>query len=112
VPANPTPSRASHDLSFHLELGFTIYEMSQQEVFDERVTFLKEKNNPKNKSEVNDTFRLQAHALRFADIEKDESNILQKMAILKNCKDVHKSNRLFAELDAIEWLQRQVARHY
>jgi hypothetical protein len=86
--------------------------MSQQEVFDERVTFLKEKINPKNKSEVNDTFRLQIHALRSADIEKVESIILQKMALLKNCKDVRKSNSLFAELDAIEWLQRQVARHY
>jgi hypothetical protein len=79
--------------------------MSPQEVFDERVTFLKEKINPTNKSEVNDTFQLQTHALRSADIEKVESIILQKMALLKNCKDVHKSNRLFAELDVIEWLQ-------
>jgi hypothetical protein len=86
--------------------------MSPQEVFDERVTFLKEKTNPKNKSEVNDTFWLQTHAFRSADIEKVESIILQKMALLKNCKDVHKSNRLFAELDVREWLQRQVARHY
>src|SRR5215213_4606015 len=58
--------------------------MSPQEVFEERVTFLKEKISPKNKSEVNDTFRLQIHALRSADIEKVESIILQKMALLKN----------------------------
>jgi hypothetical protein len=85
--------------------------MSPQEVFDERVTSLKEKINPKNKSEVNDTFRLQTHALRSADIEKVESIILQKMALLKNCKDVHKSIDCLRELDAVEWLQRQVARH-
>jgi len=91
----PSPSRASHGISFIWSLA-SLYRMSPQEVFDERVTFLKEKINRKNKSEVNGTFRLQTHALRSADIEKVESIILQKMALLKNCKDVHKSNRLFA----------------
>jgi hypothetical protein len=31
---------------------------------------------------------------------------------LKNCKDVHESDRLYAELDGLEWLQRQIARYY
>ena len=43
------------------------------------------------------------------DIEKVESIILQKKALLKNTKDVHESDRLFAELDGLEWLQRQIA---
>ena len=42
-------------------------------------------------------------------IEKVESIILQKKALLKNCKDVHESDRLFAQLDGLEWLQRQIA---
>jgi hypothetical protein len=37
---------------------------------------------------------------------------LQKKALLKNSKDVHESDRLFAELDGLEWLQRQIAVAY
>jgi hypothetical protein len=44
-------------------------------------------------------------------MEKVESIILQKKSILKNSKDVHESDRLFAELDGFEWLQRQIARY-
>jgi hypothetical protein len=43
------------------------------------------------------------------DIKKVEAIILQKKALLKNSKDVHESDRLFAELDGLEWLQRQIA---
>jgi hypothetical protein len=64
---------------------------------------------------VNKTFfQIQIEAIRSAaddDIEKVESIILQKKALLKNCKDVHKSDRLFAELDGLEWLQRQIPRY-
>jgi hypothetical protein len=45
-------------------------------------------------------------------MEKVESIILQKKAQLKNSKDVNESERwLFAELDGLEWLQRQIARY-
>jgi phosphoserine aminotransferase len=81
-----------------------------QQIIDERVSFLKEQINPNNKSEVNKTFQLQIDAIRsIDDMEKVESIILQKKALLKNSKDVHESDRLFAELDALEWLQRQIA---
>jgi hypothetical protein len=64
---------------------------------------------------VNKTFfQIQIEAIRSAaddDIEKVESIILQKKALLKNCKDVHKSDRLFVELDGLEWLQRQIPRY-
>jgi hypothetical protein len=82
-----------------------------QQVINERISFLKEQINPNNKPEVNSTFQLQIDAIRSADIEKVESIILQKKALLKNCKDVHESDRLFAELDGLEWLQRQIARY-
>jgi hypothetical protein len=44
-------------------------------------------------------------------MEKVESIIQQKKESLKNCKDVYETDRLFAELDGLEWLQRQIARY-
>ena len=83
-----------------------------QQVINERISFLKEQINHGNKPEVNSTFQLQIDAIRSFDeddIENVESLILQKKALLKNTKDVHESDRLFAELDGLEWLQRQIA---
>jgi hypothetical protein len=65
-----------------------------------------------NKPEMNKTFQLQIGAIRSVDdIEKVESFILQKRALLKNSKDIHESERLFAELDGLEWLQLQITRY-
>ena len=59
---------------------------------------------------MNKTFQIQIDAIRSVnDMEKVESIILQKKSLLKDSKDVHESDRLFAELDALEWLQRQIA---
>ena len=83
-----------------------------QQVINERISFLKEQINHGNKPEVNSTFQLQIDAIRSIDeddIENVESIILEKKALLKNTKDVHESDRLFAELDGLEWLQRQIA---
>ena len=83
-----------------------------QQIIDERISFLKEQINPNNKPEVNSTFQLQIDAIRSVDddIEKVEFIIQEKKALLKNSKDVHESDRLFAELDGLEWLQRQIER--
>ena len=82
-----------------------------QQIIDERISFLKEQiNHDENKPEVNTTFQLQIDAIRsIDDIELIEPIILKKKALLKNSKDVHESDRLFAELDGLEWLQRQIA---
>lgn len=83
-----------------------------QQVINERISFLKEQINHGNEPEVNSTFQLQIDAIRSVDeddIENVESIILEKKALLKNTKDVHESDRLFAELDGLEWLQRQIA---
>ena len=83
-----------------------------QQVINERISFLKEQINHGNEPEVNSTFQLQIDAIRSIDeddIENVESIILEKKALLKNTKDVHESDRLFAELDGLEWLQRQIA---
>jgi hypothetical protein len=84
-----------------------------QQVVDERISFLKEQINPNNKPEVNSAFQLQINTIRSAayDLENVESLIKQKKERLKNNKDVHESERLFAELDGLEWLQRQIVRY-
>jgi hypothetical protein len=85
-----------------------------QQMIDERISFLKEQINPENKPEVNSSIQLQIDAIRSVDdhnIEKVEFMIKEKKALLKNSKDVHESDRLFAELDGLEWLQRQIERY-
>jgi hypothetical protein len=88
--------------------------MTLQQIIDERISFLKEQINPNNKPQVNSTFQLQIDAIRSIDddIEKVETIISRKRTLLKNSKDVHESDRLYAELDGLEWLQRQIARYY
>jgi hypothetical protein len=82
-----------------------------QQIIDVRIFFLKEQIREDNKPEVNKTFQLQIDAIRSAadEMEKVEFIIREKKALLKNSKDVHESDRLFAELDGLEWLQRQIA---
>jgi hypothetical protein len=83
-----------------------------QQIIDERISFLKEQINQDNKPEVNNTFQVQIDAIRSVDdMEKVEFIIKEKKALLKNSKDVHESDRLFAELHGLEWLQRQRARY-
>ena len=85
--------------------------MSLEDVINERVTFLKEQINPTNKPAVNKTFQLQIEAIRAADIEKVAFLILQKKKQLENARDMDAIERLYTELDALEWLQRQVVNH-
>lgn len=82
-----------------------------QQTIDEKISFLKEQINHENKPEVNKTFQIQIDAIRSAaqDLEKVESIIEQKKALLKNTKDIKETDRLLAELEALEWLQRQIA---
>ncbi len=90
-----------------------------QQVVDERISFLKEQINPRNKPEENKTFQLQMDAIRSAiaaaaddadDIEVVEAIIAEKKALLKNSNDVYEFDRLSAELEGLEWLQRQIER--
>jgi hypothetical protein len=84
-----------------------------QQIIYERISFLKEQIiNPQNKPEENKTLQLQIDAIRSAtdDLEEVEAIIAEKKALLKNSKDVYETDRLFAELEGLEWLQRQIAR--
>jgi hypothetical protein len=87
-----------------------------QQIVDERISFLKEQINPCNKPEENRTFQLQIDAIRSASAAYDdigeevEAIIAEKKALLKNTNDVFEFDRLSAELEGLEWLQRQIAR--
>jgi hypothetical protein len=84
-----------------------------QQIIDERISFLREQINPNNRPEINSTYQIQINAIRSAanDLENVEALVNQKKAQLKNSKDVYESERLFAELEGLEWLQRQIARY-
>ena len=60
---------------------------------------------------MNRTFQVQIDAIRLAaeDLEKVEAIITQKKEQLKNSKDIQEIDRLLAEIDALEWLQVQIA---
>jgi hypothetical protein len=76
---------------------------------------LKEQINPINKPELNSSFQIQIVVVVVAirsvaqDLEKVETTIALKEAKLKNRKDVQEIDRLLAELEALEWLQGQIA---
>lgn len=86
-----------------------------QQIIDKRTSFLREQINPNHKPEAISSIQIQISAIRSVDdynMEKVEAIIKQKKAQLKNSKDAHESERLFAKLDSLEWLQRQIARYY
>lgn len=71
-----------------------------QQIIDERISFLMEQVNQVNKPTVIKTFQIPINAIRFIDdydIEKVEAIIKQKKALLKSSKEVHESEKLFAE---------------
>jgi hypothetical protein len=82
-----------------------------EETVSKRITFLKEQIDPSNKSIVNDTFQLQIDVLSRVDRGHIADLILRKRQELEDCQTINESDRVFTELEALEWLQRQVARN-
>lgn len=81
-----------------------------RQIIDERISFLREQINPSNKPELNSTYQIQIDAIRSAayDLENVEPLIKQKKELLKSSKDIKETDRLFAELGALEWLQAPI----
>jgi hypothetical protein len=70
--------------------------ITPQQIIEERISFLKEQINHSNKPEINSTFQIPIDAIRSVDdIEKVESIIVQKKALLKNSKDVQETDNIF-----------------
>ena len=81
------------------------------QLVEEKISLLKELMNHKNRQEVNNTYQTQIDAIRSIDdynLQKLESIILQKKELLIISKDIHETERLLAEIDALEWLQVQI----
>jgi hypothetical protein len=85
--------------------------MTLEQAINDRISFLKEQINPQNKPLVNQAFEVQIETIRQADCEKVALLILQKKKQLENIRDLASIERLYSELDALEWLQRQVMKH-
>jgi hypothetical protein len=81
-----------------------------QQAIGEKISLLKELMNPNNRPELNSTYQIQIDAIRSAanDLEYVEPLIKQKKELLRNSNDVKETDRLLAELDALEWLQAQI----
>lgn len=78
------------------------------DVIRERVSFLLEQIRPEHKPEVNQTFKIQAEILEMADLTKLDAFILVRRNYLKHSTNTKEMDRLFVELEALEWLQRLV----
>lgn len=69
-----------------------------QQIIDKRISLPKpETNRDENKQQVNESFHIQIHAMRFVDKENVETIILPKKTLMKNSKYVHEGDRLFVE---------------
>jgi hypothetical protein len=79
------------------------------DVISERISFLQEQIKPQNKPAINDTFQLHINILQSADLEKLDRSILMRKEHLKKSKDTRETDRLFVELEALEWLQKKLA---
>ena len=81
------------------------------QLVEEKLSLLQEFMNHKNRQEVNNTYQIQIDAIRSIDdydLQKIESIILQKKELLIISKDIDETERLLAEIDALEWLQAQI----
>jgi hypothetical protein len=80
-----------------------------QQIIDKRISLPKpETNRDENKQQVNESFHIQIHAMRFVDKEDVETIILPKKTLMKNSKYVHEGDRNFVELYGLKGRQRQI----
>jgi uncharacterized coiled-coil DUF342 family protein len=82
------------------------------QLIEEKISLLKELMNYKNnRPQVNSTYQIQIDAIRSIDdydLQKVESIMLQKKELLIISKGIQETERLLAEIDALEWLQVQI----
>lgn len=76
----------------------------------ERIAFLKEQISPDNDARANETLQHQLTILETADLQKLERSIVIRKNHLRKTPDPRETERLFCELEALEWLQREVER--
>ena len=77
----------------------------------ERISFLKEQLGNEDDPAYIRTFQFQIRILQAAQFDHLDELIAIRRKDLKESKDVRETDRIFAELEALEWLQRQVKNH-
>ena len=77
----------------------------------DRIAFLQSQISPDNKPIENQTFQIQINVLQKAQLDRLYELIAIRRKDLKECKKITHADRIFAELEALEWLQRQAAKH-
>jgi len=73
--------------------------------------FLQERLSIETNPSYRRTFDLQLKVLQNAQIDKLDELVAVRRADLKACKALTDADSVFAELEALEWLQRQVTNH-
>ena len=76
----------------------------------ERISFLREQLGAEDDTAFIRTFQAQIRVLQNAQLDRLEELIAVRRSDLQSCTAVVEADRIFAELEALEWLQRQAAR--
>lgn len=103
----PSPCSAGHVIT--CDSGLNV--MGLERTVNQRISFLMNQIDSGNPPTVNDIFQLQIDVPRNVERERLEMFILQKKQELEHCNTIYESDRLFTELEALEWLQRQAGRN-
>lgn len=77
------------------------------DMISERIHFLQEQLAGEDDPAYIRTFQTQIYVLRNAQLDRLDELIRIRQVDLKAAKDVFAADRILAELDALEWLQRQ-----
>lgn len=80
------------------------------DVILERISFLREQLDAEDDPAFIRTFQAQIRILQNAQLDRLEELIGVRRKDLKSCTDVVEADRIFSELEALEWLQRQASR--
>lgn len=73
----------------------------------DRISFLQEQLGAEDDPAYIRTFQAQIKILKNAQIDRRDELITIKLKDLRTSKEVAKSDRTFAEIEALEWMKRQ-----
>lgn len=77
----------------------------------DRISFLQEQLGAEDDPAYIKTFRAQIKILQNTQLDRLDELIAIRHKDLRECRDVVDADRIFAELEALEWLQRQAQKH-
>jgi hypothetical protein len=77
------------------------------DIITERIGFLQEQLAGEDDPAYIRTFQSQIYILKNAQLDRLEELIKIRQTDLKAARDTFAADRIFAEIDALEWLQRQ-----